>query len=68
MELELSRGRARSSHAFRFKQLDRWGASSFNGELVTMPMSELFKIKNGKVGDTEAIGICLPYGIGSGWE
>jgi hypothetical protein len=26
------------------------------------------KIKNGKIRDVEAIGIRLPYGMGSGWE
>jgi hypothetical protein len=33
-----------------------------------MPMAEMFKIKNGKIRDVEAIGIRLPYGMGSGWE
>ena len=40
----------------------------FNGEPVTMPMAELFKIKDGRIRDVEAIGIRLPYGMGSGWE
>ena len=44
------------------------GAPYFNGEPVTMPMAEMFKIKNGKIRDVEAIGIRLPYGMGSGWE
>jgi hypothetical protein len=44
------------------------GAAYFNGEPVTMPMAEMFKIKNGKIRDVEAIGIRLPYGMGSGWE
>ena len=40
----------------------------FDGEPVTMPMAELFKIKSGNIRDVEAIGIRLPYGMGSGWE
>ncbi len=40
----------------------------FDGEPVTMPMAELFKIKNGKIRDVEAVGIRLPYGMGSGWN
>ena len=44
------------------------GAPYFNGEPVTMPMAEMFKIKNGKIRDVEAVGIRLPYGMGSGWE
>jgi hypothetical protein len=43
-------------------------APYFKGEPVTMPMAEMFKIKNGKIRDVEAIGIRLPYGMGSGWE
>ena len=44
------------------------GAPYFNGEPVTVPTAEMFKIKNGKIRDVEAIGIRLPYGMGSGWE
>jgi len=40
----------------------------FDGEPVTMPMAELFKIKSGKIRDVEAIGIRLPYGMSDGWE
>jgi hypothetical protein len=43
-------------------------APYFNGEPVTMPMAEMFKIKNGNIHDVEAIGVRLPYGMGSGWE
>jgi hypothetical protein len=43
-------------------------APYFNGNPVTMPMAEMFKIKNGNIRDVEAIGIQLPYGMGSGWE
>ncbi|HEV7713974.1 MAG TPA: hypothetical protein VGO53_00140, partial [Steroidobacteraceae bacterium] len=40
----------------------------FDGEPVTMPMAELFKIKSGKIRDVEAVGIKLPYGMGPGWD
>jgi hypothetical protein len=40
----------------------------FDGEPVTMPMAELFKIKSGRIRDVEAIGIRLPYGMGPGWD
>ncbi len=43
-------------------------AAPFDGEPVTMPMAELFKIKSGRIRDVEAVGIRLPYGMGSGWE
>jgi hypothetical protein len=43
-------------------------AGPFDGEPVTMPMAELFKIRKGKIRDVEAIGIRLPYGMSDGWE
>jgi hypothetical protein len=33
----------------------------------TMPIAEIFKIKNGKIRDIVAFGTILPYGIGDGW-
>jgi len=33
----------------------------------TMPVSEIFKIKNGKIRDILGFGTPLPYGIGDGW-
>jgi hypothetical protein len=33
----------------------------------TMPMSEMFKIKNGKIRDILGFGSVMPYGIGDGW-
>jgi hypothetical protein len=33
----------------------------------TMPMSEMFKIKNGKIRDILGFGTVMPYGIGDGW-
>ena len=43
-------------------------APYFVGEPVTMPMAELFKIVNGNIREVEAIGVRVPYGLGSGWE
>ena len=40
----------------------------FDGEPVTMPMAELFKIKSGRIRDVEAVGIRLPYGMSNGWD
>jgi hypothetical protein len=33
----------------------------------TMPMSEMFKIKNGRIRDILGFGTVMPYGIGDGW-
>ena len=33
----------------------------------TMPISEIFKIKNGKIRDILAFGTQVPYGLGDGW-
>lgn len=43
-------------------------AAPFDGEPVTMPMAEIFKIRNGRIRDVEAVGIRLPYGHTSGWQ
>jgi hypothetical protein len=43
-------------------------APYFVGEPVTMPMAEIFKIVNGNIREVEAIGVRIPYGMGSGWE
>jgi hypothetical protein len=43
-------------------------APYFVGEPVTMPMAEVFKIVNGNIREVEAIGVRIPYGLGSGWE
>ena len=40
----------------------------FDGEPVTMPMAELFKIRKGRIRDVEAVGIRLPFGMSDGWE
>jgi hypothetical protein len=40
----------------------------FDGEPVTMPMAEIFKIKAGRIRDVEAVGIRLPFGHSSGWN
>jgi hypothetical protein len=43
-------------------------AAYFRGEPNSMPMSELFKIKGGKIRDIMAIGVIKKYKSGSGWE
>jgi len=43
-------------------------APYFVGTPVTMPMAEVFKIVGGKIREVEAIGVQIPYGLGSGWE
>ena len=43
-------------------------AAYFRGQPNSMPMSELFKIKGGKIRDIMAIGVIKGYGTGSGWE
>jgi hypothetical protein len=43
-------------------------APYFVGEPVTMPMAEVFKVVNGNIREVEAIGVRIPYGLGSGWE
>jgi hypothetical protein len=43
-------------------------AAYFAGQPNSMPMSELFKIKNGKIRDIMAVGVVNPYKSGSGWE
>jgi hypothetical protein len=43
-------------------------AAYFAGQPNSMPMSELFKIKEGKVRDIMAIGVINEYMSGSGWE
>lgn len=43
-------------------------AAYFVGQPNSMPMSELFKIKNGKIRDIMAIGVVNEYGSDSGWE
>jgi hypothetical protein len=43
-------------------------AAYFRGQPNSMPMSELFKIKGGKIRDIMAIGIIKEYGSDSGWE
>jgi hypothetical protein len=43
-------------------------AAYFVGQPNSMPMSELFKIKRGKIRDIMAIGVVNPYKSGSGWE
>ena len=40
---------------------------SYQG-VFNLPAMHLYKIKNGKIYDIEAIGFTLPYGIKSGWE
>jgi len=49
-----------------------------NGEVISkrpsyqgafnLPAMHIYKIKNGKIYDIEAIGFTLPYGTKSGWE
>jgi hypothetical protein len=43
-------------------------AAYFRGQPNSMPMSELFKIKGGKIRDIMAIGIIKEYGSDSGWK
>ena len=43
-------------------------AAYFRGQPNSMPMSELFKIKGGKIRDIMAIGVIKEYGSDSGWE
>ncbi len=43
-------------------------AAYFAGQPNSMPMSELFKIKSGKIRDIMAIGVVNPYKSGSGWD
>jgi hypothetical protein len=43
-------------------------AAYFVGQPNSMPMSELFKIKGGKIRDIMAIGVVNKYKSGSGWE
>lgn len=43
-------------------------AAYFAGQPNSMPMSELFKIKGGKIRDIMAIGVINKYKSGSGWE
>ena len=43
-------------------------AAYFVGQPNSMPMSELFKIKQGKILDIMAIGVVNPYKSKSGWE
>jgi hypothetical protein len=43
-------------------------AAYFAGQPNSMPMSELFKIKSGKIRDIMAIGVVNKYKSGSGWE
>jgi hypothetical protein len=43
-------------------------AAYFAGQPNSMPMSELFKIKGGKIRDIMAIGVVNPYKSGSGWD
>jgi len=43
-------------------------AAYFAGQPNSMPMSELFKIKGGKIRDIMAVGVVNPYKSGSGWE
>ena len=43
-------------------------AAYFRGQPNSMPMAELFKIKNGKIRDIMAIGVVNEYKSGSGWE
>jgi hypothetical protein len=43
-------------------------AAYFAGQPNSMPMSELFKIKSGKIRDIMAIGVINAYKSGSGWD
>jgi hypothetical protein len=43
-------------------------AAYFAGQPNSMPMSELFKIKRGKIRDIMAIGVINKYKSGSGWD
>jgi hypothetical protein len=42
-------------------------AAYFAGQPNSMPMSELFKIKGGKIRDIMAVGVINAYKSGSGW-
>jgi hypothetical protein len=43
-------------------------APYFAGMPNSMPISELFKIKNGKIRDIMAVGVINDYGSDSGWD
>ena len=43
-------------------------AAYFAGQPNSMPISELFKVKDGKVRDIMAIGVVNEYMSGTGWE
>jgi hypothetical protein len=43
-------------------------AAYFVDQPNSMPMSELFKIKGGKIRDIMAIGVVNKYKSGSGWD
>jgi hypothetical protein len=43
-------------------------AAYFVGQPNSMPMSELFKIKGGKIRDIMAVGVVNQYKSGSGWD
>jgi hypothetical protein len=38
------------------------------GRPFTMLMAELFKVRDGKIDQIEAVGAMMPYGAGSGWD
>ncbi|MBN1567891.1 MAG: hypothetical protein JXA73_08580 [Acidobacteria bacterium] len=40
---------------------------SYQG-VFNLPAMHIYKIRNGKIYDIEAIGFTMPYGLGSGWE
>jgi hypothetical protein len=37
-------------------------------ETLNLPAMHIYKIRNGKIYDIEAIGMTLPYGTKPGWE
>ena len=41
--------------------------NSYERRPNSMPISEMFKIKSGKIRDTFAVGVQVPYGLGDGW-
>jgi len=41
--------------------------NSYERRPNSMPISEMFKIKNGRIRDTFAVGVQVPYGLGDGW-
>ena len=43
-------------------------APYFGGQPNSMPMSEIFKVKDGKIRDIMALGVINEYMSGSGWE